>query len=201
MKILHPDNAKVIEAPENMPDCQPLPVVIEPDGMASFWQPEPIEIEALQRGGSVFLKVRSNVHPVVQIGVVEYPGTLATDPYDEALERAADKFAAQWSSESSNAQGAAIDAFEAGARWQAARPMEITFEPLDWKVHDEFVQFASDPATEKVLIVSEHDGVVFYGPHAFNGFESGKSMEETKADLQKRRDTHLSKLISFGLAS
>lgn len=194
MKILHPDNAKVIEAPDNMPDCQPLPVVIEPDGMASFWQPEPIEIEALQRGGSVFLKVRSNVHPVVQIGVVEYPGTLATDPYDEALERAALN-ADQW------AENPVQEAFKAGARWQAARPMEMKFEPLDWKVHDEFVQFASDPATEKVLIVSEHDGVVFYGPHAFNGFESGKSMEETKADLQKRRDTHLSKLISFGLVS
>lgn len=190
MNILHPEGAQVIAGPADMPDCQPLPIVRTEDAMISFWQPNAYELEALQRGGSIFLRIPGRVHPVVSLGVDEYPATLATEPHDEALDRAA-KNADQW------AENAVQEAFKAGARWQAARPMEITFEPLAWFNPEPHIHACRDDVTHQTFILSEHDGAVYFGSQKMEEFKTGKTLEAMKEELQAVRNSRLMSAINI----
>lgn len=73
--------------------CQTLPTVSVPGLHASFWQPTPEELDTLLRGGSIELRIASQYHPVVSVGVEEWPrqrhdddGHPITSPHDTGVE-------------------------------------------------------------------------------------------------------------------
>jgi hypothetical protein len=120
MKALHPSDAVLIKCPDDFPNCEPLPIVINGGEVTSFWQPEPVELQALNMGGCVMLSFPGG-HPVIRAEVTQYPAVLATMEPDEQCELSARSFAKEWEHESSSAEGAAIDAFAAGVLWQKGR--------------------------------------------------------------------------------
>lgn len=64
--------------PETDGPCETLPTIsVNLDGRivhASFWQPEPHELEQLNRGASIELHILQPVHPVVSLRVNAWPG-------------------------------------------------------------------------------------------------------------------------------
>lgn len=189
MNILHPEDAKILGCPEDVEDCQGLPVVITDDRrMVSFWQPDAYEIEALARGGSIALSVKGP-HPLVSIMVDEYPGTLATEPEDVALDRAVERIGAYTQPER--------DYFKAGARWQKARPVSIKFRPLEWLNPEPHIHVCRDETTHQAFVLSEHDGVVYYGKDPIPDFKTGKAMDEMKEVIQTVRNSRLMAAIDI----
>lgn len=54
--------------------CQTLPTVSSGVIHMSFWQPTPNELDMLLRGGSINLAIIAEQHPVISVGVNEWPG-------------------------------------------------------------------------------------------------------------------------------
>lgn len=194
MNILHPEDAKLLPGPPDMPECAALPVVMTADAMTSFWQPDVYELEALQRGGSISLGILGRTHPVVRMGVHEFPGTLATEPHDEALDRAA-RVADQWQ------ENPVQEAFKAGARWQSARPTELKMTELLWQMDNETpdltIHYAQDKPTGRLYRFAVHEGVIIDHNHQpFDG-----NVEGMKAKLQIERNALLLEGLFVGVIS
>lgn len=79
--LTHPNTNRRHGAPENWNEeqdgpCATLPTV-SVDGMhVSFWQPTPEELDTLLRGGSIRLYIAATQHPVISVGVDEWPKQL-----------------------------------------------------------------------------------------------------------------------------
>lgn len=54
-------------APKGHPDCGDLPIFRDEISVWSFWMPEPPELAALNRGGTVALRIQGTTHPPLSI--------------------------------------------------------------------------------------------------------------------------------------
>lgn len=54
-------------APKGHPDCGDLPILRDETSVWSFWIPEPPELAALNRGGTVALRIQGTTHPPLSI--------------------------------------------------------------------------------------------------------------------------------------
>lgn len=76
--LTHPNTNRHHGEPEGWNEerdgpCATLPTV-SIDGMhASFWQPDPEELDTLLRGGCIKLYIAATQHPVISVGVDEWP--------------------------------------------------------------------------------------------------------------------------------
>lgn len=72
--IQHPTANMILCAPQGMADCDNLPATMMVDEkgegtIATFWEPSPEELAALNKGGKVVLYVFGGLHPPVALGV------------------------------------------------------------------------------------------------------------------------------------
>lgn len=77
LNLQHPNSNTFHGAPSNWngEPIDTLPTVSARGGHASFWQFDPEELKALERGGSVQLTVYTPQHPVFSLEVVDWPET------------------------------------------------------------------------------------------------------------------------------
>lgn len=76
--LTHPNTNRYHGEPEGWNEerdgpCATLPTVSVGVIHASFWQPEPHELDALLRGGSIRFAIIAEQHPVISVSVEEWP--------------------------------------------------------------------------------------------------------------------------------
>lgn len=79
--LTHPNTNRRHGAPKTWDEgrdgpCATLPTVSVGVIHTSYWQPEPHELDALLRGGSIVFSVIADQHPVISMGVDEWPKQL-----------------------------------------------------------------------------------------------------------------------------
>ena len=69
----HPACNDTLRRPEGTTEeeCGDLPILRSPQGVASFWKPAPIELEAIKAGSAIMLTFAASTHPPVAVQVTK----------------------------------------------------------------------------------------------------------------------------------